>query len=293
MRRDALEVSKIVANAVEVAGPLIEERRHNLTLQIEKGLSVTGDAARLQQVIANLLTNAAKYTDPGGSIALRASKDGAHAVIRVEDNGIGIPSSVLPHVFELFYQGPRDRSRAQGGLGLGLAIVQNIIRLHGGDVAARSAGAGQGSEFVVRLPAIASEAASSQPQSTLSTTYPLKGRRVLLVDDNADAADSLADMLRSFGHEVQVAYNAPEALRAIDAFQPQVAVLDIGLPVMDGVELATRLRDRVGSALRLFALTGYGRAEDQARTAKSGFEHHFVKPVDPAVLANSISAPGP
>ncbi len=293
MRRDMLEVSKIVANAAEVAGPLIEERRHQLTLEVEQGLAVTGDAARLQQVIANLLTNAAKYTDPGGSIAVRAARSGEQAVIRVEDNGIGIPASVLPHVFERFYQGPRDQARAQGGLGLGLAIVQNIVRLHGGEVVADSAGPGKGSEFVVCLPAIAAHTAVSQPQLTPSITSPIEGRRVLLVDDNADAADSLADMLRSFGHEVRVAYNGPEALRAVDGFQPQVAVLDIGLPVMDGVELGRRLRDRVGSALRLFALTGYGRAEDHARTAQNGFEHHFVKPVDPAVLASSISAPAP
>jgi signal transduction histidine kinase/CheY-like chemotaxis protein len=293
MRRDILEVIKIVANAAEVAGPLIEERRHSLTLEVEEGLAVAGDAGRLQQVIANLLTNAAKYTDPGGSIAVRATRSGEQAVIRVEDNGIGIPASVLPHVFERFYQGPRDQSRAQGGLGLGLAIVQNIVRLHGGEVVARTAGPGKGSEFIVRLPAIVAHAAFPQPQPTPSITSPIEGRRVLLVDDNADAADSLADILRSFGHEVRVAYNAPEALRAVDGFQPQVAVLDIGLPVMDGVELATRLRDRIGSALRLFALTGYGRAEDQARTERSGFEHHFVKPVDPAVLASSISAPAP
>ncbi len=293
MRRDTLEVSKIVANAAEVASPLIEERRHQLTLEVEEGLAVTGDAARLQQVIVNLLTNAAKYTDPGGSIAVRAARSGEQAVIRVEDNGIGIPASVLPHVFERFYQGPRDQSRAQGGLGLGLAIVQNIVRLHRGEVVARSAGPEKGSEFVVCLPAIAAHTAVSQSQPTPSITSPIEGRRVLLVDDNADAADSLADILRSFGHEVRVAYNAPEALRAVDGFQPQVAVLDIGLPVMDGVELATRLRDRVGSALRLFALTGYGRAEDHARTAQNGFEHHFVKPVDPAVLAMSISAPAP
>jgi signal transduction histidine kinase/CheY-like chemotaxis protein/putative methionine-R-sulfoxide reductase with GAF domain len=294
MRRDLLEVSKIVANAAEVAGPLIEERRHQLTLEVEEGLTVTGDAARLQQVIANLLTNAAKYTDPGGSIAVRAARSGEQAMIRVEDNGIGIPASVLPHVFERFYQGPRDPSRAQGGLGLGLAIVRNIVRLHGGEVVARSAGPGKGSEFVVRLPAMTAHTAlSSQPQPTPSITSPIEGRRVLLVDDNADAVDSLADMLRSFGHEVRVAYNGPEALRALNDFQPQVAVLDIGLPVMDGVELATRLRDRVGSALRVFALTGYGRPEDHARTAQNGFEHHFVKPVDPAVLARSISAPAP
>ncbi len=215
-------------------------------------------------------------------------------MIRVEDNGIGIPASVLPHVFERFYQGPRDRSRAQGGLGLGFAIVQNIVRLHGGEVVARSAGPGKGSEFVVRLPAIAAHTAlSSQPEPTPPITLPIEGRRVLLVDDNADAVDSLADMLRSFGHEVRVAYNGPEALRAVDGFRPQVAVLDIGLPVMDGVELATRLRDRVGSALRVFALTGYGSAEDHARTAQNGFEHHFVKPVDPTVLARAISVPAP
>jgi CheY-like chemotaxis protein len=196
---------------------------------------------------------------------------------------------VLPHIFELFFQGPRGRERQQGGLGLGLAIVQNLVRLHGGEVEAHSEGSGRGSEFVVRLPVSQGDEAPSQIPTPIFHPQQSRAHRVLVVDDNADAAESLGEILTSYGHEVRVAHDAPEALQVVEQFEPQVAVLDIGLPVMDGIELGARLQARFGSALRLFALTGYGQAEERSRTARNGFEHHFVKPLDPAVLARCIS----
>jgi CheY-like chemotaxis protein/anti-sigma regulatory factor (Ser/Thr protein kinase) len=247
---------------------------------------------RLAQVVANLLTNAARYTDPGGQVHLDARRSGDDVVIRVKDNGVGISAELLPHVFDLFVQGKRSVERAQGGLGLGLTIVKNLVGLHRGSVVARSEGPGKGSEFVITLPAAAEAAvvAPDQAGREAASGAAASGARVLVVDDNADAADLLAELLREAGHRVEVAYSPVTALQIVESFQPEVAILDLGLPVMDGYELAARLRTEGKAAgCRLIALTGYGQSQDRARSAASGFAHHLVKPVDISTLFEIIS----
>ena len=293
-----LELSAIVAKAVEMASPLFEQRGHHFSVSVPRlGMRLDADETRLAQVIANLLTNAAKYTEPGGNITLRAWRDGHEVVVQVKDDGVGIPRELLPRVFDLFVQGYRASDRGQGGLGIGLALVRNLVSLHHGTVTALSDGPGCGSEFVVRLPVVreahAPEPTSAQaaPREPARCALP---RRVLVVDDNEDAAELLAEMLDQVGHEVAVATDGPRALAMLDAFQPEVAVLDIGLPVMDGYELAVKLRERlVDVPLRLIAVTGYGQDHDRARSRKAGFELHFVKPLHPDKLITAIERGDP
>jgi PAS domain S-box-containing protein len=280
LRRRPVEVQALVQGAVELASPLLEGRAHHLDVEVERDLGVEGDPARLQQILGNLLTNAAKYTDRGGHIAVRATREGPWARIEVSDDGMGIAADLLPRVFDLFVQGPREMHRVQGGLGLGLAIVHSLTAMHGGTVAARSDGPGRGSTFTVRLPALSAgiPRAQGRPPPRPEAGPP---RRVLLVDDNEDAALLLADALRGLGHEVETAYDGPAALRVAPAFAPEIALLDLGLPVMDGFELARRLKVLPGlSRVRLVAVTGYGQAADRERTREAGFDLHLVKPVD-------------
>ncbi|HSC98731.1 MAG TPA: ATP-binding protein [Casimicrobiaceae bacterium] len=278
LRMAPVDVNRVLSGGVEIARPLIEEYKHRLTLKpLMQPAFVIGDFTRLVQVVGNLLNNAAKYTPPGGEIAASVEKNGDWIAIRVEDNGIGIAADVLPHVFELFTQAPRSPDRAPGGLGVGLSLVKTIVQLHGGSAAANSGGPRKGSEFVVRLPASATahEAKTSDP---LSST--VKRRRVLIVDDNRDAADSMATLLRIGGHEVHVAYNGLSGLSLAFANEVDVALIDIGLPGIDGHEVARRLRrhDRTARMV-LVALTGYGRDEDRSISRTAGFDHHLVKPV--------------
>ncbi len=256
---------------------------------------------RLAQVVANLLTNAARYTERGGKIVVSARREagksaGGDIVIRVKDNGSGIAPDLLPRIFDLFVQGHRSSDRAQGGLGLGLALVKNLVALHGGSVVALSDGPGKGSEFVIRLPpaAAAQASASIRPEHDRSSSQSkAQVKRVLIVDDNNDAADSLADLLRDVGHEVAVAYSPVAALKLAAAFRPEVAVLDIGLPVMDGYELATRLRSNpVTASCLLIALTGYGQTHDRIRSEEGGFQYHLVKPVDISQLFRIVAGEG-
>jgi signal transduction histidine kinase len=281
LRRAPADLAEIVARAGEMAGALIDERQHALSVDVpEQPVAWHGDAARLAQVIANLLTNAARYTAPNGRIALTAARQGDEVVIRVADNGIGIAPELLPHLFETFFQGQRSADRAEGGLGLGLALVQNLVGLHGGTAQAFSAGLGRGSEFVVTLPLRAAaddDEAVPQPAGASGVERP---RRVLIVDDNRDAAESLAEMLRLDGHTVRVAFQPLAGLALAEEFNPDVAVLDIGLPSMDGHELARRFRQRFGAGCRLIALTGYGQPDDRERSSAAGFAAHLVKPVD-------------
>jgi signal transduction histidine kinase/CheY-like chemotaxis protein len=280
LKRAPADLAEIVARAVEMAGALIDERQHALTVDVpEQPVVWHGDAARLAQVIANLLTNAARYTAPNGRIALTAARAGDEIVIRVADNGIGIAPELLPHLFETFFQGQRSADRAEGGLGLGLALVKNLVALHGGTARAFSAGPGRGSEFVVTLPVRGARGDDDavQPAAPAGVERP---RRVLIVDDNRDAAESLAEMLRLDGHTVRVAFQPLAGLALAEEFGPDVAVLDIGLPSMDGYELARRFRQRFGSDCRLIALTGYGQADDRERSSAAGFAAHLVKPVD-------------
>lgn len=249
----------------------------------ETGLVVDADQVRLSQIFANLLTNAARYTEPGGRINVRAKKAEADVVVDVTDSGMGLSPEFLPHVFDLFVQGSRTIDRSQGGLGLGLALVQSLVALHGGSVSAHSEGPGKGSCFSVRLPPSESPRIADRGESVQSMPAVGAYKRILLVDDNSDATDMLRDMLTDLGYQVAVAYDGPQALVALEQFQADVAVIDIGLPVMDGYELAAQIR-KDGQVPRLIAMTGYGQPADRVRSRQAGFADHLVKPVDVAAL---------
>jgi signal transduction histidine kinase len=288
LAREHVELCEIVAQAIEMASPLLEERRHNLTVQVpRRGLAVNGDVTRLSQVVQNLLVNAAKYTEPGGRIGVSASRHGTRLELHVTDNGVGISAEMLPIVFDLFVQSRQTVDRSQGGLGLGLAIVRTMAELHGGSVEARSEGVGRGSEFVISLPA--AQASPPRKGHRRSSTRNAPGRtvRALVVDDNPDAVSMLGDALRMFGYETRTAGDGPAALAIADSFQPQVVLLDLGLPVMDGHEVAERLRALDPPPLTV-AVTGYGQETDRARSAAAGFAAHFVKPVDLEELKNTL-----
>ncbi|MDP9123041.1 MAG: ATP-binding protein [Pseudomonadota bacterium] len=291
LRNESVEIAQVLARAVEMASMLFEQRRHRLTIDVAAtGLVWCGDATRLAQVVANLLTNAARYTDPGGEVRLRALREFDQVVISVKDNGKGLSAELQPRVFELFFQGHRGTDRAEGGLGIGLALVKNLVELHGGTVEAHSNGPGQGSEFIVRLPMNSPEPwVNASEQSAQNETQGSNDRRrVLVVDDNSDAADMIAALLRSSGHSVVVALDPAQALLALEGFEPDVALLDIGLPVMDGYELAAELRLRLNRRCQLIALTGYGQETDRKRSAAAGFDGHLVKPVDGQTLLREI-----
>ncbi len=290
LKREVVEAADVISRAVEIASFLFEQRGHRLLIEAPaEGLRLNGDPVRLAQVLANLLTNAARYTDVGGTVTVRARREGERVVISVADNGAGIATDMLHRIFEPFVQGKRTQERAQGGLGLGLALVKNLVSLHGGEVAAQSDGAGKGSVFSIRLPALpegtSSEVAPPKPSSRRTMT----GKNVLIVDDNADAADLLNVLLKAAGHRVTTAHDPLEALELVAKLAPEVAVLDIGLPVMDGYELGARIRSLAPSC-RLIALTGYGQTEDRTRSSAAGFNAHLVKPVDIAHLLAEISA---
>ncbi|NGZ83683.1 ATP-binding protein [Duganella aceris] len=291
LRREAVEMAEVVARAIETASPLIEQKRHALELEVPaRGLAVMADPGRCAQVLANLLTNAAKYTEPEGRLHVTARRDGDQVVVSVRDNGIGISAEMLPAIFELFVQERQALSRSQGGLGLGLSIVRSMVALHGGSVAAHSDGIGRGSEFTLRLPALApGEAAPLPPPSACEQPGAVRtGLAILVVDDNEDAANALGELLTLHGHTVEVVFDAPSALKAAPLFKPDVGLFDIGLPGMDGYELAQRLRrqhaDADAAPLRLFALTGYGQEADRRRAAEAGFDAHLTKPIDVAAL---------
>jgi PAS domain S-box-containing protein len=290
LRTESIEIAQVLAKSVEMASVLFEQRRHRLTIDVPPtGMLWSGDPTRLAQVVCNLLTNAARYTDPGGQVTLRACREGANIAISVTDNGRGLAPEFLPHVFQLFSQGHQGVERAEGGLGIGLALVRNLVELHGGTVEATSDGPGHGSEFIVRLPVGHAESGEAGPMpSGKLVSSSREQRRILIVDDNADAAELLGMLLRSNGHSVQIAHDPLEALRVVEAFEPQVALLDIGLPVMDGYELAERLRARTRGACRLIALTGYGQESDRKRSEASGFDGHLVKPVDTDLLIAAL-----
>ncbi|WP_437798853.1 ATP-binding protein [Sorangium sp. So ce693] len=298
LKKQRTELAEVVAKAVELASPLLEQRRHHLTVTVpSSGLAVDGDVMRLAQVISNLLTNAAKYTESGGEIAVRAERTEGEVVLSVRDNGIGIAPEMLASVFERFVQERQALDRSQGGLGLGLAIVHNLVAMHGGRVSAHSEGRGRGSEFTIRLPAAANvrspEAAPARPPAgTQGSPAPADRRRILLVDDNLDAVELLAESLGAMGHATRIAADGPSALRIAEEFAPDVALLDIGLPVMDGYELARRLREQpAGERVRLIAITGYGQEADLRRSKGAGFETHLVKPIQIDRLTALIEEP--
>lgn len=291
LKRKHLDVRDAVAKAIEIAGPLLEQRGHHFVVKApQRPLIVDGDEARLTQVFTNLLTNAAKYTEPDGHVFVSVRQTGDQVVIEVRDDGIGISKDLLPRLFDLYVQGAESTERAAGGLGLGLTLVRSLVKLHGGVVDARSDGPGLGSSFTVRLPVV-HQAMTAEPAEPLSMVFPPADhkRRILIVDDNEDARLLLSDMLAAIGHEVRSAGDGPEALEVIKGFTPEVAILDIGLPSMDGYELATRIRETMqGATPRLIALSGYGQAADQQRSQSAGFDQHLVKPVDLRRLLDSI-----
>ncbi|HEX4386528.1 MAG TPA: ATP-binding protein, partial [Myxococcales bacterium] len=252
---------------------------------------VEGDEARPTQVFSNLLNNAAKYTRPGGHLLLGLTVDAGEVVVTVRDDGNGIGADLLPRVFDLFVQGQQGMDRSSGGLGIGLAVVSSLVKLHGGTVSASSAGPEQGSTFVVRLPALeaGSSTAESAPPPALRAAAST-GRRVVIVDDNQDALSLAAEALRALGNDVRTAADGPSGLRLVTAWKPHVAILDIGLPVMDGYELAARIRAEMSdTAPHLIALTGYGQPNDRERSFAAGFRTHLVKPVDIQQLANAVA----
>jgi PAS domain S-box-containing protein len=288
-----IDLRDAVARAIEIAGPSLEERRHDLEVDVPAGeILVEGDSVRLAQVFANLLNNAAKYTDPGGHVRVALWIEGGQAIAEVRDDGMGISSDLLPRVFDTFVQAPQSAARSAGGLGIGLALVRSFVNLHGGSVEASSSGPRRGSTFTVKLPLLAGRAGRDQaakvaPAERLPTLRPV---RVLLVDDNEDALVSAAEVLRTAGHQVRTATNGTAALAMLAEFQPEVAVLDIGLPGLDGYDLARRLRDELGPRTpRLIAVTGYGRDSDRERSRIAGFDVHLVKPVDIETLIRSVS----
>ncbi len=294
LRRERVELATVVARAVETVQPLVDAQRHELGVRLPpESLPLDADPVRLAQVVGNLLTNAAKYTEPGGRIRLTADREGDVAVLRVRDDGIGIAPDMLPHVFELFVQADHATTKAQGGLGIGLTLVKNLVDLHDGTVEAHSDGLGQGCEFVVRLPLVAEGGGGGQSSgdTALASEPPTPpGNRLLVVDDNRDAADSLATLLRLHGHEVRVAHSGQAALEVTQAFNPDLIFLDIGMPGMDGYEVARRVRATPGlEGVVLAALTGWGQQEDRRRTAEAGFDHHLVKPPDPKVVEGVLA----
>jgi len=293
LKFERIDIAQPLAKAVEMASVLLERRRHRLEVEVEPGLVWEGDPMRLAQVVSNLLTNAARYTEPGGRVALCARRESAGRYagwlrIGVQDNGIGLAPEMLLQVFGLFFQAKRSVERSQGGLGIGLALVKNIVELHGGKVEAHSDGPGRGSEFVVLLPAVSVNTYATPAAVQAAAVAPAPGarKRIMVVDDNVDAAETLGLLLAAHGHEVDVFNDPVSALAAVPRLRPDIAVLDIGLPVLDGYQLAARMRTLLaGHPCRLFALTGYGQDADLARSAAAGFEQHLVKPITPAQVA--------
>jgi PAS domain S-box-containing protein len=291
LKKKRLDLRDVAAKALEMAAPLLEQRRHHIVVeQSPVPVPVHGDENRLTQVVTNLLTNAARYTPPGGNIRIDVRAEMQSAVVDVKDDGQGIDPQLLPRIFDLFVQGNQTMERAAGGLGLGLTLVKSLVHQHGGHVFAKSQGRGHGSTFSVVLPL---EGAGRRPhvtQNNPSLARSERPMRVLVVDDNEDARTLLCEILKTVGHEVKTAGDAFGALSVLGDFDPEVAILDLGLPVIDGFELAQRIRERLGAATpRLIALSGYGQANDRERSEKAGFDVHLVKPVDAAKLLGLMS----
>jgi CheY-like chemotaxis protein/two-component sensor histidine kinase len=280
LHQERVVVSGVVERALETARPLIKQHRHELTVTVPpQPIWLYADAARLEQVVVNLLTNAAKYTNEGGHVWLTVKQEGDEAVLRVRDTGVGIAPELLPRIFDLFTQAERSLARSEGGLGIGLALVQRLVELHRGRVEAHSS-LGRGSEFIVRLPVVMSPEPPPSPPTEKPTPT---GRccRVLVVEDNVDSAESLAQLLRTSRHDVRTVHDGQAALEAALDYRPDVVLLDIGLPKMDGFEVAKKVREQ--SALKnvvLVAVTGYGQESDRQRSQEAGFDHHLVKPAD-------------
>jgi len=291
LRKAHVELAPILDQAVEAAQALYERRNLELTLTPpSEPIYLQADAARLAQAVGNLLSNASKFTDGGGHVWLSAQRDAKQAVIRVRDTGIGIAGRDLPRLFDMFTQVDTSLERSRDGLGIGLTLVKALVGMHGGTVEAKSEGLGHGSEFVVRLP-ILTEAPKPQPRKTSGVPALAVRRRVLIVDDNEDGAESLAMLLQLGGHETHTAHDGVKAMEAAERLQPDVVLLDIGLPQLNGYEVCRRIREQPwGRGLTLVAVTGWGQQEDRRRSREAGFDTHIVKPVDPEGLLRLLAS---
>jgi signal transduction histidine kinase len=280
LRKESRNLGEIIDHAIETAQPVIDAQGHEISATFpDHPIFVDADPTRLSQAIANLLTNAAKYTETAGRIWVTAAREGHDAVIKVRDSGIGIQPELLPHIFDVFVQAERSLARSQGGLGIGLTLVKRIVELHGGSVTASSVGLGKGSEFVIRVPA-ANHLTATEQKSIVSISDPAT-RRVLVVDDNVDAAESIGMMLELRGHQVRIVHDGFAAVEAAQRDRPDVILLDIGMPGRDGYEVAQILRaDSRFAATKIVALTGYGKEEDRRRAREAGMDHHLTKPID-------------
>lgn len=290
LRRERIDLRTVLEGAVEATRPLIDAERHALALDLPAEPAwLDADFTRLAQAFANLLNNAAKYTEPGGRIRIGAVVNRAEATITVADNGIGIPPAMLPSIFDMFMQFEGSRDRAQGGLGLGLTLVKRLVELHGGTIQAHSDGPGHGSEFVVRLPLAAADEVHATSPRVRSKTKAHAGCRILIAEDNPDAAEMLRIMLTVMGQEVRVAWDGIQAVAMAKTFEPQIALLDIGMPRMDGYEAARRIRALLGTRVVLVALTGWGQDEDIRRAREAGFDRHLTKPAEPEAFEELIA----
>ncbi len=294
LRTEETDLATVLRTALETSRPLIEAAEHQLAITIPaQPIVLHGDTVRLSQIFANLLNNAAKYTDRNGQIWLSARRDGSQVIVSVRDSGIGISASMLPKVFEMFAQADRSTDRSQGGLGIGLTLVKRLVEMHGGTISAESGGLGQGSEFTVRLQVVDAQRHETSQPSVTQKHSTLAQRRALVVDDNQDAAASMGMLLKLLGADVQVAHDGETALAAIESYRPDVVLLDIGMPGMDGFEVARRVRRRIDfNNIMLIALTGWGQSEDRDRTRIAGFDHHLVKPADITALQSLFTSAG-
>ena len=294
LRKERVDLAVVLRLAVETSGSLLRAGGQEFTTEVpEDAILLDADPMRLAQAVSNCLNNAAKFTDRGGHIWLTGERVGGDAVITVRDTGVGISRGMLPHVFEMFTQGEHTRARTFGGLGIGLTLVKRLVEMHGGTVAAESTGLGMGSTFVIRLPAALETSHCPQPQAEGPAHMSPPSLRILVVDDNRDAADSLAMLLRTTGNDIRTAYDGLEAVQVASEFRPDVVLLDIGLPKIDGHEVAQRIRkESWGRQMCLIAVTGWSDETDRARSRAAGFDHHLVKPLDPGHLAQLLVSVG-
>jgi PAS domain S-box-containing protein len=290
LRIESTELAAVIEAAIETARPIIDAKRHELSVELPlESVHFAADPLRIAQVFSNLLTNAGKYTDPEGQIRLRAASDGQTVTVSVTDTGVGIPPQEIVRVFEMFSQVKSSQDRSEGGLGIGLALTKGLVELHGGTIQVTSAGSGRGSEFIVRLPHRVLRVPAVQEAIVAAAQGPTRHRRIVIADDNLDAAQSLAVLLRIEGHDVTVVSDGREALRTIKAVRPEIALLDIGMPEMDGYEVARQVRQStLGRAVTLIAVTGWGQDRDKAQALRAGFNHHLTKPIEPTQLLDLV-----
>jgi len=281
LKKSPNELTLVIGSAIETARPILDAKHHALSVDLPKhAVRLEADLVRLAQVFSNLLINAAKYTDPGGQIQLRAAQEGSEVVVAIRDNGIGISADMMPRLFSMFSQAEAALGRAEGGLGVGLSLVRGLVTLHGGSVEARSDGPGTGSEFIVRLPIGTPQTEIPDTEAVAEGLVAGAGLKILVVDDNRDAADTCATLLELSGHHVQTAYTGRHALELAETFRPHAVLLDIGLPDLDGYQLAAKIRAAPwGRGIFLIAATGWGQEEDRRRAFEAGFDHHLTKPI--------------